>query len=276
MSEIIFDLPAEEYHDHPALNFSRAKLLLLSPWHYKKAEEAPPRDETIDMRLGQLVHGYVLENRMPTYVVRPEFNAEGDAWHGNKKWCKEWKRKCENADILMLSPKESQREIRMCNEIAASEDARKYLMAAPAREVSIFTNFNGLSVKARLDAVCIDQQNPAVLDLKKTRDASPRGWGKALAENRYLLQAEWYRRVLQIALGSPYPPAWRWLVVEDSDAAPVQIYKHSEAQLEIGAALIRRVLQRYRDCMASGIWPAYGTGELQAITPHWAIEEVAR
>ncbi len=273
-AEIILDMPAQEYRAAPGLNVSAAKNLLITPLHFHKRQRVE-QDETIDMRLGKIVHGYVLEGVAPKYIVRPTYDPSKptEAWHGGRNSCKLWVADQEAQGNIVFSPDESLREVRMCDAIAESEIACSYLRACEAREVSIFADYRGVRIKARLDAAHIKPTRAAILDLKKCMDASPRGWGKTVAERKHLMQAVWYQLALALALGCSEPPAWAWLVVEDSDATPVQIYRPTSAQLAFGQAQVDRAIDIFVACTASGKWPGYGDDEMEFELPGWAQAE---
>lgn len=276
-TRIVRDMPFDEYCADPALNASLTKHLLTSPAHYQAAREAKDTDETIAQRMGKMVHAFVLTGEEPKYVIRPDFRPlDGgltdldDPWNGNKKWCKEWKRV---QTLPIFTPDEARAEMRMCNAIADDELACRALAACPEREVSLFAEYRGVPVKARFDAASFE--HALILDLKKARDGSPSGFGRAVHEYRYLLSAAWYRTIFALVCGPTLLwPTWAWLVVEDSAAACVTLYRPSDEQLLIGERQMDRAIDIFLDCQSTGKWPGYSGGqEMPLELPPWAKRE---
>lgn len=250
-------------------NFSRLKHILTSPLHYKTACKTEV-EETIDMRLGTAVHEWVLEGRVSPFVVRPECNEAdaSDLWHGNKKWCKAW---LAAQTLPVYAPDDNERRMRMQNALAGSELFQELMAACPEREKTVQADYMHLPMKARLDAAGYweveGKRRRLIMDLKKTPDASPRAWGKKACNFHYDMQIFLYANLLALAEDLSEPPMVVHAVVEDSDAAPVCLYRVSDEMWASGQAKLARAVTTLLTCREADYWPGYGEEGL--ITPIW-------
>lgn len=259
-----------DYKYIEGVNFSTLKHILQSPAHYQAALTSE-REETIDMRLGTMVHGWFLEDRVPSYIVRPE-EIGGKPWHGNRIECKAWKAEQEAAGVIVMSPDDSLREIRMCESLNGSEVARQVLAYCPNRESVVTAQFMGVNIKAKLDAWGRDDTGRLVIvDLKKTIDGSPAGFGKKALGLDYDMQAEIYKAALSLSLAEECEPLFVWLTVEDSDASPVTAYPQPIEAIATGRAKLEKAITLLKGCRESNLWPAYASGSFGRLEwPRWA------
>lgn len=257
------------YRAHPALNYSIAKWLLESPWHFQKAltEEV---EETLDMQLGTMLHETFLLNKVPEYVMRPEANEEGDPWQGNKKWCRAWKKERKDAGVIVFDDKAETRQVRMAESLRNNRTFQHMLEHAVAKEHAIIGEYRGVQIKGKLDLWGRDKSGVVYLaDLKKCRSASPRGFANRRADGRLSLQAEWYSTLLSMELGLEQPPVFAWIAIEDSFAAPVETYLHGPESQRIGREQLDRVIDLYKRHTDSGEWPSYTLGLTDVQTFPW-------
>lgn len=274
-------MTAEEYRAAPGVNFSSIKHILRSPHFYKKSLLSDC-EESVDMRLGTMVHYYWLEGKVPQYVTRPEGYPDGATdgdgnpkkFNANAKVCKAW---IAAQTLPILTQEEAAREGGMCNALATDAFAVHALSQCPQRERSIFFTYRGVACKARLDACGLVDGRWTILDLKKTLDARPAAWGKTAIDRDYCFQAAFYRAALASAEGLDYAPDFYWKVVEDSDAPTVVHYPLTpirsgvldETGARIGQARMDAAFDRLIECQQSGEWPGYGS-YLNPIWPAWA------
>lgn len=263
-----------EYRAHPALNFSVLKNMLVSAAHFKKGQETE-REETIDMRLGSNVHGYWLEGIEPKFVTRPDVYPDGSVdqdgnpkkFNANAKVCRSW---IQSQTLPILTAEEAERQTRMCRALRGSPQAVLALHNCPGREVPILFEYDGVKLKALLDAYGFPKGQPFILDLKKVQDASPAAFAKRVAGYSYDMQLYLYGLALASQEGLEEPPAGAWQVVEDSEAAVVVHYDFSEEWRENGRRKFEYCIRRWKECTESGKWPAYGDGVLKLDLPKWA------
>ena len=244
----------DEYRANPALNYSSLKNILVSPRNYMRLL-GESFEETIDMRLGTNVHSFILEGKMPEYVVRPEFTPGTDEkWHGAKAACKQW---LAAQTLPVLTVEEEERQMRMVKALSEDKLTQKLLNLCPEREVPIFVEFMGLPFKCRLDAFKRDGK-PLILDLKKAVSADPRVFRrKTIYDFNYDFQARLYQNLVALKFELEEPPDFAWIVQEDSKAAHVQVFGMSEEIAASGDAKIDKAVNAYKECLEKGEWPGY-------------------
>lgn len=259
----------ETYRAHPALNYSLAKHLLDSPWHFQAALVEDVQ-ETLDMTLGSMLHETFLMNRVPEYVLRPEANEEGDPWQGNKKWCRAWKKERKDAGIIVFDDKAEARQVRMAESLRNNRTFQAMLEHSKAKEEPIIGEYRGVQIKGKLDLWGRDKNDTIYLaDLKKCRSASPRGFANRRADGRLSMQAEWYSTLLSMKLGLEQPPVFVWIAIEDSFAAPVETYLHGAESQRIGRQQMDAAIDAYKRGMETGEWPSYTAGLTEVQTFPW-------
>ena len=108
-----------------------------------------------------------------------------------------------------------------------------------------------------------------VEDVKTTdRSAYPAYFArKTVPEYGYDLRAAMYLRGVKAVTG--VDARWRWIVVEKKPPYVVSVVAPSDEMLAIGNAKLDRALEMWADCLASGLWPAYGREVFVAEPPSW-------
>jgi exodeoxyribonuclease VIII len=147
----------------------------------------------------------------------------------------------------------------------AEESATGHLVASFARlalknhgvkfdetEVMYHVDYNGIPLKAAIDGVAGDY----LWDIKTTDDASAAGMLKAVRNYRYNLQAYWYRVVYELATGRR-PLGFRFLFVEKEPPYATAVCEIGPELMSWAVADFEKAVNLYRECSASGVWPAY-------------------
>jgi hypothetical protein len=92
---------------------------------------------------------------------------------------------------------------------------------------------------------------------------------KTVPDFGYDLRAAMYLRGLKAATG--VAAVWRWIVVETVPPYVVSVVTPSELMLAVGNAKLDRALEMWRDCLATGLWPAYGRDVHVAEPARWEL-----
>ena len=236
----------QEYRAFPALNQSSAKKLLVSPAHYQ-AYINTPQEETKALRFGTFVHAAILEPHTldDLYATAPEVDRRTK--EGKETWAAF---ATANAGKTILDAEESA----LGHLVAAHARLalKKHGVKFDATEVMYHVDYNGIPLKAAIDGVSGDY----LWDIKTTDDASTAGMLKAIRNYRYNLQAYWYRLVYEIATGHR-PLGFRFLFVEKEPPFATSVCEVGPELMSWAIADFEKALTLYRDCTASGIWPAY-------------------
>lgn len=243
----------EDYHaDTSAISASGLKLFMRSPAHYYAAYLDPNRIErkpTAAMKLGTATHCAILEPERfnGEYTVMPE-GLDRRTTAGKQAY----------ADLLasgaeILSADEMAQVINMACAFRDNEISRALFDRKHAVEQSIFAEVNGVACKCRPDFMTAD--GLIVMDVKTTSDASPEAFGKSAWNLGYHVQAAFYRRVISEATGTT--PDFIFGCVESERPHLVAYYSVPQYLLDYADGLIDCALERYAECMRSGVWPGY-------------------
>lgn len=236
----------QAYRAFPALNQSAAKKLLVSPAHYQ-AYINSPQEETKALRFGTFVHAAILEPEMLDVLYATAPDVDKRTKQGKEDWAAF---ATANAGKTILDAEESA----LGHLVAAHARMalKKHGVKFDATEVMYDVDYNGIPLKAAIDGVCGDY----LWDIKTTDDASAAGMLKSIRNYRYNLQAYWYRLVYELATGKR-PLGFRFLFVEKEPPFATAVCEVGPELMSWAIADFEKALTLYKECTASGVWPAY-------------------
>ncbi len=248
-----------------AAHFSGLKHFRRSAAHARY--EMLHQSESAAKILGQAVHVAVLEpDRFASaYVGAPKLDRRTKA--GREEW---EAFEAANASRIVLSASEHE----LCRELADSVLGHPLagpLLTAPGhREVTLLWRDanTGLDCKARPDAFVSWDGASTIVDLKTTRDASPRGFAQEIARFAYHLQAAWYLHGADVL--APVPRRFVWVAVEKAPPYAVACYELDSAGIDSGRAEIMECLRRYSLARETDTWPGYPARLSTLYLPAWA------
>lgn len=262
----IYEIEEDVYHASPALSKSDLDLINQSPAHYKWAK-ANPVEPTRAMRLGSAMHRALLEpNRFQELYVRlPDDYKTSDSQKA-EKWV------AENAPgKLALSANEFQETGLLIESLWSNRDAA--ILLKGAKEQSVFWNYQQAQTggvvpcRARIDVANTDG---FLVDVKKCRDASPRGFERAMGEYRYHVQAAWYRYGWREASGEHAPRDFVFVAVEAQAPYAVGVYEVDVASMEYAGAEIAKNVNTYAHALKTNQWQGYTGQDRQFVSlPTW-------
>lgn len=267
-SSVVVDIPDEAYHRMPELSSSQAKALLESPakFDYWRGKVRPPKSE---YDLGHAVHAKVLGTGADVVEIPNDLLSADGGIRSNA--AKEWVQQARDEGRVPLKAS----ELRPINDAAESvlrHDKAAALLSQPGNpEVSILTidPMTDVPLRARFDYLPYPRSPRAIgVDLKTSRDASPRGFAKAVHDFSYDLQQEWYRHCYRLATGEEIEFAF--VVVELEPPYLVGYYNLSDAFMEMGRAKGAEARTLFAECTRTGIWPGYDDDVITLEPPFWA------
>lgn len=265
-------LSNEDYHGGPGISKSGLDLIERSPLHYWASYLDParkPREEKAHFTFGTAVHTAVLEPETfdDRYVIVPE-GIDRRTKDGKEIWADLQLQALEKgADLL---PYADFAKAMAMKASCHTHPMSKQIFREGIAEQSVFwtDEETGVLCKCRPDWL-MGGDNPAILDLKTTQDASPNGFIRSAYTYRYHVAAAWYLDGLEAATGSK-PDVFMFLAVEKEAPYASAYYYADDAMLAVGRAEYRRLLRIYADCINDDIWPGYNT-KLQPLSlPKWA------
>lgn len=264
-------MPAEQYHSIAALSAGGLKRLRQSPAHFYGMQIDPnrPRGEpTPAMRNGTLVHAVLFEpDAVPArYVVKPDSvdyrTNDGKAW-----------RDAQTAEIV--EPVDMARACAQAAAVRALPDVAALLRDGYAEASAFWRDTDtGVLCKCRPDWVSPAGDGVILVDGKTARDASPDGFGRAIWNLSYHLQAAWYSDGWERATGQRVL-GFVFAAVESDWPHAAAAYMLGDDVLDAARRECRRLTDLYAECLSTGRWPGYGSGVQLINLPRWANLENA-
>lgn len=154
----------------------------------------------------------------------------------------------------------------------------RLLQTVGRAEVTAIAEVDGLLCKAKLDWLAIRPgQVPVIVDLKKINvgTGSDDELRKRIRDYQYDVRAAFYRQIVFQLTGET--PRFIWLFAEDSEPFEIVPREADSAMIGLGNSKLSTVMSGWKDCVASGEYPGYGS-TISAIGPedwelkHWGME----
>lgn len=265
------DMPAEQYHGIHAMSAGGLKRMKRSPAHFYgmqlDPDRPPPGEPTPAMRNGTLVHCCIFEPDQVAarYVVRPEGidfrTKDGKAWRDAQT--------LEVVDAAQMAAAQAQAaSVRALPEIAS-------LLSTGYGEASAFwiDPTTGELCKCRPDWVSPAGDGVILVDGKTCQDASEDGFGRAIWNYCYHLQAAWYSDGFEAATGLRVH-GFVFAAVESEWPHAAAPYMLGDDVLDAARRENRRLLDLYAQCKRTGVWPGYTQAISLINLPSWAQRQL--
>jgi hypothetical protein len=263
--------PMDIYHAWEAASNSRLTKLRRSPAHMKASLSEP--QDTPALRIGRAAHSAILEpdDFMSRYACGPS---------GDKR-TKDIKAAWESLEMkhgeeYVLKGVDYDACLEMRDAVYAHSKASKLLIGAGEIELSTVWTVpvadGSLTCKARLDRYTAGIAGGAVVDVKTTRDASPRAFERAIFDLGYHRQGAFY---LDAARAHGIP-AEHFVIVAVEKEAPyaVAVYRLTEGALDAGREQLQPLLRTYAMCQTLNEWPAYPETVQDIALPSYAWSQI--
>ena len=249
------DLPEDLYHrdvvPEGSLSVTSSKLLLPPsvPAKFQHAREHP-HTSTKAMDLGTVVHGMVLGTGQEIAVL--------DFPNRTTNKYKEAEANAVAAGKLPMLAKDHAEARRIADAVLEHPTAGGLFADGDAEQSMFWRDPKfGIWLRARMDWLT-HYGMPTGVDLKTSKDASPQGFAKSVADYGYHRQDPHYRDGLGACLGcDPDLIDFVFVVVETEPPYLVATYRIDAKDVELGREQNRIAREIYADCSASGIWPGY-------------------
>jgi dsDNA-binding SOS-regulon protein len=269
------DVPEHVYRSWPAPSYSLLKHVAKSPAHALAYMQSPP-EQTPAQRLGYLTHIACLEpDRFRRLVVpMPADMPDRRTREGKARWAAFV---AEHPDAEVVPADDYESMLGMANAVM-DHPAASALVSAEGRrlELSLFWEEDldkpdaTIPVKGRIDLLSRVGGITTIADLKTTRDASPRGFAREVANYSYMEQGAWYRRGLNAI--APAQREVAWIAVENTPPYAVGVYSAFASDLEAAEARILGWLETWEWCRWNEHFPAYSNEIEPLVMPAWAYK----
>lgn len=265
LAGIVEGLPENEYHAHPALSSTGARQLLGSParFHYAQTH---PQEQKDAFDLGHAVHKKVLGAGANVIEYPPEhLTPSGNA--STKAATVEWVELQRANGLVVISAAQAAHVAGMTEAVLAHPKARELLeQKGNRREVSMFATCPDTDVEMRAR---FDLYADISGDLKSARDASPKGFAKAIAQHGYHVQKAWYQDVRELITGDR--GRFRFIAVESAPPYLVGVYDADYNFEDMGKTKALAARNIYRQCVDANTWPGYSEDVLTLQPPQFAV-----
>lgn len=257
-------LSNSNYHSGAGISCTGLKKIAVSPAHYKHGEFK----QTAAMFTGSATHSAILEPDLfsKQYAFLPQ---------GKDRRSSEYKALCaEHGADNVLTNLDRFQILQMQRAVKANPVANKWLYEEEGRnELSVYAKDpeTGVLVRCRFDRLLNRGFSP---DLKTTVDASHRGFSNAIAKYGYAFQAAFYMDTFEWATGDKLE-GFGFVAVESKAPYNVMCYRLDDESIEIGRSQYRAALNKYAECLESGVWHGYDDCELEMLIglPDWMLEK---
>jgi hypothetical protein len=269
------ELTAEAYHrddtgDVPTLSASMAHILTTqSPAHAfaKHPKLNPNYERTAEDKfdVGTVVHSLILEGIDCIHVV--------DATDWRTAAAKAERDEARAAGKIPLLAAQAGRVEEMCDAIGGQLNAfdlkpRPFTNGDP--EVCLTFELEGVKCRALIDWLHIG--GSVVCDLKTTgASAHPLAWAKTAMSIGADVQVAMHSMGVEAVYG--VVPQWRYVVVETYPPYALSVVEPDAQMVALGTDKVRAALNIWRDCLATGVWPAYPARVERIGPPGWATAQ---
>ena len=267
---VYHDVSFDEYAAWPAANHSVLQ-------HFRKTAAHVFHEMTHDERtpakeLGYLIHLAALEPDLykTDVVVAPKVDKRTKV--GKADWAR-FEKENEGKHIALADDHVCASAI--LKNIGAHPVARELLRSEGAAELSLLWNdrATGVLCKGRIDRLTKMADEPIVVDVKSLGNpASTHNFQGAVIQYDYHGAAAHYLIGLNTLMSDSPIPKFAWVVCETKAPFCVRVFEADDEALAIGADSMAKALQQFKECKASGFWPAWGEGMDVAGLPAWAYK----
>lgn len=233
------------------VRFSTLKHFAQSPAHFRYWQSHEMK-ATPAMQIGTAVHARILGGPP---VVCYDGTRRGKEWDAFRAY--------NRPDATILSTAEHATVEAICSATFMHRPACEVLFdrQLAINEGLIEWTFNGVPFRSTPDRVFGPFNGATLVELKTTRDASPRGFLRDAERRHYHAQLGTYRA----ALAHDGVRVSRVVIVACETVPPysVAVYELSERALDIGYRLACGWLEQYKVCRDADEWPGYSQSAME-------------
>lgn len=247
LENFVKKIPISEYDNLPAMRSTSLKHFIRSPGHYKYSISSEAREENDGKSyflLGRLVHAALLEPE----TVKDEFVCV-DATTRNTNVFKETVKRNPGKGIILSH------ELTQANAIVSAVRGLPHIediLTAGTPELSAAAMIDGVYCKCRMDL--FDEKTGHIYDIKTTAETADK-FPYVISKYGYDVSLAFY---IDILLANKMDiSGYTFIVVEKEPPYGTMLYTIDEEYLEYGRAKYQPALQKYRECLKSGVYPSY-------------------
>lgn len=266
----VYDLSMMRYHGQPCVgpSISGSGLKKLdgpgkgkSPAHYWVSSSLNPdrieEEETEALTIGRAAHHVLLgESEFAKQFRRKPEELHGLPWHGNRKDCKAWLSEQALAGITVLTELQIEMIRGMGRSLSQHALVRNGILNGLIEKSIVWKDLEtGVWLKIRPDAIPTSSADFA--DLKTTVSVDVYELARTIYDYGYHISAALIGMGCRAVLGVQMT-SFTLVFVEKKPPYCVRIVQLPDADILRGEALVRRAINRFAECLDTGIWPGPG------------------
>jgi hypothetical protein len=257
------------YSAWPAASNSRLHALSQSPAHLKAYIEEPK--DTTTLTQGRAIHAAILE---PDEFVGRYARFDGD--RRTKDGRAKYEALCQSyGEGCVIKAADFDNCVRVRDRVFKHSQCARLLEGRHELSIVWVDPESGVTCKARLDCHAPHINGGAIVDVKSTRDASPRAFALSVRKYGYYRQAAFYlagARVLGINCEH-----FVNIACESDVPFNVQPYRMNEGAIDAGTQELKWLLSDYKELMEQPLedWPVGYSPEIEHVTlPDYAWSQI--
>jgi exodeoxyribonuclease VIII len=265
---VVHDLPDADYHARPELSSTGARLLLPefggSPAKFKYRQGREYTSAAFDV--GKAVHAAVLGVGAEAVAYPDDVLASNGA--ASTKAAKDWADGVRFEGKIPMKAADLRPITGMSEAVLRHPTARALFELPGHREVSVFSEVDGVKVRARFDALTDETPNGVFgIDLKTSSDSADGDtFTKTVVKYGYHVQQEFYK--------DAYRPhgdiEFVFVCVETTAPYLVAVHRLGVMYEEMGRTLADVARKTYAECDAANTWPGHPEDVQTLEPPVWA------
>ncbi|OJF91182.1 hypothetical protein AX761_22710 [Rhizobium sp. 58] len=262
---VYFNMPNDDYHAGPGISKSGLWTIHQStPAHYKyPAEVVETAASKATKAMGEATHTAVLEpNRFEESVVRGPDDRRGNKWSDLQTMC--------DLDGKVLLTGSDYDQVLAIRDTVHANSFLNGIITNGKSEVEASGYFidpiTGALCRVRPDLY--KPQIKVMVDLKTTLSASAADFARSVTNYGYHSQEAFYTDGYS-ALKRPVD-GFVFIALEKKSPYAVSVFELPPAIVEEGRAIMRKSLDEYASCLASGVWHGYPEGVQELKFKRWA------
>lgn len=268
---VVLDLSDEEYHSQAALSSTGARRLLPefdgSPARFRYEQTHPRETQAFDY--GRAAHAKVLGIGAPI-ILYPDEHLTPSGNPSTKAATLVWEAEQRSEGLTPITQHDANGIDALAEAVLANASARAFLELPGAREVSVFSNVDGVPTRCRFDALTDETpQGIFGIDLKTSRKAvSKERFARDVIDLGYHVQQEFYRDTYRAATNTEI--TFVFIAVEKAAPHLVAVHQLNHAYQLMGRTLAREARRIYAESTRTDSWPGYPDDVQLVVPPVWA------
>lgn len=257
------------YDDIQAMNQSTLKYGLASMKHLRAKLDGEREKSTPALVQGQALHTRLFE----PHLFCDRYHPEPFGRRGTNKWkacMAAHAAECPRGTTFISWA--TWEKARLMANSAYNHQAVGLLRAHGGVETTLEADLCGVPCKGRLDKLIMAPAT--VVDVKTCRSTDPHDVDNAIWEYRYDIQAAFYCDLAEAVHGKPF--VFMMIMIESAPPWDVCVKRLDEDSLAVGRQEYRGLLHKYKNCMATGVWPGRSDEIEFAGLPAWKLRQYER